>query len=200
MLAVTSPSPSFDAHARPTGRSDGTNKLVGIFLNNIGTWLAAALVGLLTIFSDKILERIRFRLNRADLRVKQYEELAQDLSAYTFWVEVYQERYARGWTNNKNDLKAVGGLLNEAMVTLRTKEYVYWSWVRKYWGEVAARQFTEVIRVVKIVDRITHDFNDPEGWDETANRLGAELDILRSAIEKFLTDGLKEERPTLWFR
>jgi DNA-binding Lrp family transcriptional regulator len=57
-----------------------------IISNNVGTWLAAVTVALLTIFSDKILGRIRFSLNRADLRVKYFEQLATDLSTYVFWV------------------------------------------------------------------------------------------------------------------
>ena len=53
-----------------------------IITDNLVAWLAATIVALLTVFSDKILERIRFSLNRADLRVKYFEELAVDLSTY----------------------------------------------------------------------------------------------------------------------
>ena len=53
-----------------------------IVLDHIGAWLVTTAVALLTIFWDRLLARIRFQLNRADLRVKQYEELAQDLSRY----------------------------------------------------------------------------------------------------------------------
>jgi len=116
---------------------------VQIVLDHIGAWLVTTAVALLTIFSDRLLARIRFQLNRADLRVKQYEELAQDLSTYTFWVEVYQERYAKKWTDDPEDLAAVAGNMNEAMVALRTKQYVYWSWVKTYWGELAAQDFTK---------------------------------------------------------
>jgi hypothetical protein len=35
-------------------------------------------------FSDKILGRIRFSPNRADLRIKYFEELALDLSTYMY--------------------------------------------------------------------------------------------------------------------
>jgi hypothetical protein len=164
---------------------------VQIVLDHIGTWLVATAVALLTIFSDRLLARIRFQLNRADLRVKQYEELAQDLSTYTFWVEVYQERYARGWTDDPDDLTAVADKMNEAMVALRTKQYVYWSWVKTYWGEMAVQDFTKVIEIIRKVDLRTHDFNDPQDWDKTAAKLAAELSDLRLVIDRFLTTGLQ---------
>jgi hypothetical protein len=105
---------------------------MGIVSDNVGAWLGATLVALLTVFSDKIIGRIRFRLNRADLRAKYFEELALDLSSYIFWAEVYHERFQKGWTSDPEDLSAVAGELNVAMVTWRKKEYVYRSWVRRY--------------------------------------------------------------------
>jgi hypothetical protein len=58
--------------------------------------------------------------------------LALDLSSYIFWAEVYHERFQKGWTSDPEDLSAVAGELNVAMVTWRKKEYVYRSWVRRY--------------------------------------------------------------------
>ena len=105
---------------------------MNIISDNLAAWLAATLVALLTVFSDRILERIRFGLNRADLRVKYFEDLATDLSTYVFWVEVFHERYQKKWTDDPEDLAGIVGRLNTAMVTLRTKEYVYRSWVRPF--------------------------------------------------------------------
>src|SRR5437870_793358 len=101
--------------------------------DHIGTWLITSIVTLLTIFSDKIIERIRLAINKADLRVKYFEELAIDLSTYIFWAEVYLERFENEWTDDNDDLEALAGELNVAMTTLRKKEYVYKSWVNKYW-------------------------------------------------------------------
>ena len=103
-----------------------------IFLDHIETWAAVTLVAVLTIFSDKILGSIRLRINRADLRVKYFEQLALDLSTYIFWAEIFLERFQREWANDAEDMEAVTGELNGALTTLRTKEYVYRSWVRKY--------------------------------------------------------------------
>src|SRR5258705_9918565 len=123
-----------------------------IISNNVGTWAAGLMVTLLTIFSDKILGRIRFSLNRANVRVKYFEQLATDLSTYVFWVEVYCERFQRGWTDDLQDLEQIAGELNTAMTNLRKKEYVYLSWVHKYWGKKAAARFSDVMASVKSVD------------------------------------------------
>jgi len=120
-----------------------------IIANNVGLWLAATIVALLTIFSDKILERIRFRLNRADLRTKYFEEQAVSLSAYLFYSEIFHERYQKGWADDPEDLAAIGGAINGAVTKLRKKEYVYRAWVRKYWGPAALEQFAQVLAAVK---------------------------------------------------
>jgi hypothetical protein len=54
---------------------------MGIVSENVGAWLGATLVALLTVFSDKIIGRIRFRLNRADLRAKYFEEPPQRVAS-----------------------------------------------------------------------------------------------------------------------
>ena len=112
---------------------------MNIIGDKLGVWLATIIVALLTIFSDKILERIRFRLNVADLRTKYFEELAVNLSTYLFWSEIYHERHQKRWADNPDDMAAIGGNINAAVTTLTTKEYVYRAWVRRYWGSAAMK-------------------------------------------------------------
>ena len=158
-----------------------------IISNNVGTWLAAVIVALLTIFSDKILGRIRFSLNRADLRVKYFEQLATDLSTYVFWVEVYHERFQRHWTDDLEDLEQIAGELNTAMTNLRKNEYVYLSWVHKYWGKNAAARFSDVMVSVKSVDIHTHAFNDPGKRKEKVAALGNQLEAMRQKVTQWLS-------------
>jgi hypothetical protein len=160
---------------------------MNIIADNVGVWLAATIVGLLTIFSDKILERIRFRLNRADLRTKYFEELAIDLSAYVFYAEIFEERYRRGWTDDRDDLDAVGGEVNGAVTTLRKKEYVYRSWARRYWGPEAETKLAEAMNAVKAVDDAIHMFNDEGNQDEKIVLLGQRLAELRGKVERWLS-------------
>ena len=47
------------------------------------------------------------------------------------------------------------------MVNLREKEYVYKSWVNKYWIKAQKDDFFEIFDSVKKVDLVTHLYNDP---------------------------------------
>jgi hypothetical protein len=162
-----------------------------IITHNVGAWLTATIVALLTVFSDKILERIRFRLNRADLRTKYFEALAIDLSTYLFYSELFHERYQKGWADDAEDLAAIGGAINGAITTLRKKEYVYRAWVRKYWGAAKLEQFTEVMATLKSADDAVHAFNDAGNEKEKTAELGKKLDKLRARVDEWLsqTDG-----------
>ena len=160
---------------------------MNIIRDKIGVWLATIIVALLTIFSDKILERIRFRLNIADLRTKYFEELATDLSTYLFYSELFHERYQKGWATDPEDLAAIGGAINGAITTLRKKEYVYRAWVRKYWGSTSVEQFAEVLAAVKSVDDAVHAFNDAGNEKEKTDELGKRLDKLRARVDQWLS-------------
>ena len=159
---------------------------MNIIGDKLGVWLATIVVALLTIFSDKILERIRFRLNVADLRTKYFEELAVNLSTYLFWSEIYHERHQKRWADNPDDMAAIGGNINAAVTTLTTKEYVYRAWVRRYWGSAAVKPFDEVITAVKSVDDAIHAFNDAGKEEEKTIELGKRLDTLRVKIDQWL--------------
>src|SRR5262249_19252430 len=147
-------------------------RMTNIIAHNVGAWLAATVVALLTVFSDKILERIRFRLNRADLRTKYFEQLAKDLSTYLFYSELFHERYQKGWADDPEDLDRIGGAINGAITTLRENEYIYRAWVRKYWGEAKLEQFAEVMTALKSADDAIHAFNDRGNEKEKTAELG----------------------------
>lgn len=159
---------------------------MNIIRDKLGVWLATIVVALLTIFSDKILGHIRFRLNVADLRTKYFEELAVNLSTYLFWSEIYHERYQKHWADNPDDMDEIRGNINAAVTTITTKEYVYRAWVRRYWDPAAAKQFDEVITAVKSVDDAIHAFNDLGKEEEKTIELGKRLDTLRAKIDQWL--------------
>lgn len=166
------------------------HSVIPIISDHIGAWLATTTVAFLTVFSDKIFERIRFRLNRADLRVKYFEELAIDLSTYLFYVEILQERHQKGWADDLEDMTAIIGEVNDAVTTLRKKEYLYRSWVYRYWGRARMSLFAEVMSAVKSVDDATHPFNDPGGEAEKAATLGKELAALRVKVEAWMAQAV----------
>jgi len=162
--------------------------MTNIIAHNVGAWLAATVVALLTVFSDKILERIRFRLNRADLRTKYFEQLAKDLSTYLFYSELFHERYQKGWADDPEDLDRIGGAINSAITTLRENEYIYRAWVRKYWGEAKVEQFAELMTTLKSTDDAIHAFNDRGNEKEKTAELGKRLGKLRGYVDSWLSE------------
>jgi hypothetical protein len=51
-------------------------------VSQTATWLVALIIAVLTLFSSRLTESIKFALNRADARTSQYEELATEVSQY----------------------------------------------------------------------------------------------------------------------
>jgi hypothetical protein len=111
--------------------------------------------------------------------------LALDLSAYLFYAELFHERHSRGWTKNPDDLGAIGGEVNRAVVTLRKKEYVYRSWAKRYWGREPETELVEVLAAVKASDDAVHLFNDG-AHEEKIVLLGQRLVELRGKVERWL--------------
>jgi hypothetical protein len=123
------------------------------------TWLVGFVIALLTLFSAKITENIRLALNHADLVSKYYEELAENLSEYRFQAELTVEFVERGWTTAYT-LETLIKEYNESVTKLRKKEWVYQSWIRRYWGERPAIAFDQCMDAVKAFDSEVHHLND----------------------------------------
>jgi hypothetical protein len=164
---------------------------MNIITEHLVAWLITVFITILTVFSDKIIERIRFGINKADLRIKYFEELATDLSRYIFWTDVYLERFEKNWTDDKDDLAGIAGELNTAMVTLREKEYVYKSWVTKYWTKAQQDAFFDIFDSVIKVDIATHLYNDPGSEKEKNKKLRDELELLQFKASNWLNKSVK---------
>jgi len=123
------------------------------------TWLVAFFVAMLTVFSGYITESIKFALNRADLRTKQYEELATEISQYIFSAELNTEFIEHNWTT-KDTLKDLNTEYNASITALRKKEFVYEAWIKKYWGKEQSTKFNEFMGSVRQFDNAYHSLND----------------------------------------
>ena len=161
--------------------------MMNFLVQHIEALLATTVIGFISIFSDKILGRIRLRWNRADLRVKYYERLAKDLSRYIFFAELFHERHQREWASNPADMAAIGGEVNAAVVRLRINEYVYRAWVEKYWDSRGVERFAEVLDAVTATEDAIHAFNDEGQVAEKTTVLGRELARLRALSVRFLS-------------
>ena len=97
-----------------------------------GAWLVTFVLAIMSIFSVKITENLKLAVNRADVASEYYEELASDLSEYRFEAELFVEAIDHGWT--KADLiEPLVKDYNGSITKLRKKEWVYQSWMRRFW-------------------------------------------------------------------
>ena len=123
------------------------------------TWLVAFLIAILGLFSGRITESVKFALNRADLRTKQYEELATEVSQYIFSAELNTEFIENNWTTKKT-LTDLVTEYNTSITTLRKKEFIYAAWIQKYWGKEQAVKFDALMKSAGEFDKAIHSLND----------------------------------------
>ncbi len=123
------------------------------------TWVAAFVIGILTLFSGRITESVKFAMNRADLRTKQYEELAKDISGYIFAAELTTEFIENSWTTKKT-LADLNTDYNKSITSLRINEFVYAAWVKKYWDTGKLSEFDAFMKSVAEFDKAVHSLND----------------------------------------
>jgi hypothetical protein len=159
---------------------------MNLIFEHVETWLILAFVGLLTALSDKIVGRVRFALNRADLRSKYYEELARDLSAFVFYADLFHVRHIRG-ESDFADLPAICDDVNEAFVTLKTKEYVYRSWITRYWSQKRVKGFESVMQATTAVYEAIIEFNEKGNEHRKTEALGRYLIVLKSSVDQWLS-------------
>ena len=127
-------------------------RLFHSFTDQAGTWFVGAVLSLLGIFSARLLEKIKFALNRADLRAKYYEEMALDVSHFVFIVDrLLKVYYGSRWASDE-DKSAIATEYNETMNGICRKEYVYLSWLQHYWNRKKADDFASVMRKIREVD------------------------------------------------
>jgi hypothetical protein len=165
------------------------------------TWFVGVVVALLSIFSSKIVESAKFALNRAELRTKNYEELSTDLSEFVFLAELTAEYLDHGWTT-REALTPLIKDYNDSITKLRRKEYVYISWITRYWDRDLLKCYTDVFDLIRKFDKAIHSVNDefeavnirktqekvtPERATAAAKEMNAILLDLRSNTNALLT-------------
>ncbi|SFU86520.1 hypothetical protein [Pseudoduganella namucuonensis] len=123
------------------------------------TWLVAFMIGILSLFSGHMTESVKFALNRADLRTQQYEELAIEISQHIFSAELTTEFIESNWTTKKT-LTDLVAEYNTSITTLRKKEFVYATWIQKYWGKEQSAKFDAFLESIREFDKVIHSLND----------------------------------------
>ena len=154
----------------------------GAIKSSLGTWFIGLLVGVLALFSSQVTESIKFALNRADARTRQYEELATEVSQYIFAAELTVEFIEKDWMT-KQSLTGLVKDYNESITTLRKKEFVYLAWIRKYWGTEQMVQYRNFMQSVRSLDSAIHSLNDEI---EAVNITGSKPKVDRQRAEEAL--------------
>lgn len=160
------------------------------------TWFVAFVLGILGLFSGQITESVKFALNRADLRSKQHEEVASEVSAYIFSAELNTEFIENGWTTKKTMTDLITEY-NTSITLLRKKEFVYSAWIKKYWGSNQLARFEAFMKSVAEYDQALHSLNDEfekvtiTGKQEKVDpeRARKALEQMKPAAAKLRTDG-----------
>jgi hypothetical protein len=174
--------------------------LLESFRTQMATWIVGVLIALLTVFSSKLVESVKFGLNKADLRAKNYEELSMDLSEFMFSAEISHEFLSHNWTTRDSFGEVVKDY-NRAITNIRKKQYVYMAWLTKYWPGETVGEFKEIFDQIRSFDGILHELNDelemvnilktkeridPARAEEAAARMEAILRRLSTQTRSFL--------------
>lgn len=173
-------------------------KLLESIASSGTTWIVTFAIGILTIFSSQITESVKFAINRADMRTKQYEELATEVSNYIFSAELNVEFIEHGWTTKKS-MTALVDDYNKSIEQLRKKEFVYHSWIQKFWGKNEADEFESFMKSVRESDSAMHLLNDQYEAVNIAesqkkideNSAKEALKIMKPAVEHMRRQGIE---------
>jgi len=118
-----------------------------------GTWFVGIVLAVLGVFSGHLVEKIKFALNRADLRSRYYEEMATDISHFVFIINRIIKYTFGGHLDDDEGNSAIASEYNEVMNAICQKEYVYLSWFHRYWRQSEmVDAFAQVMEAIRAVD------------------------------------------------
>ena len=164
-----------------------------LFQKRLGTFIVSALVALLTVFSNTLTERIKFGLDRADMRQSKFAQLSEDLSIYLFDCELEQEYLTEG-ASQVSLYDSVGKELNNSITTLRKAEYSNRAIIAHYWAAERAQEFDTIMSDVKSLDLVLHELNisgdkfTPDLEKRVSAEIKSRLDSLKRKVQAFLLE------------
>jgi len=178
-----------------------TSGCLNLFGNQLATWFVGVIIALLGVFSSKLVECAKFALNKAELRSKNYEEFSTDLSEFVFAAELNKEFLEKNWTT-RDTLVDLATTYNNSITKLRKKDYVYLSWIKRYWGSDSATLYLQTFDTIREYDQAIHSLNDefeavnikktqekvsPDRAAAAATAMNAIVQKLRNQTDELLT-------------
>lgn len=158
------------------------------FASQAGAWFVGLVLAVLGAFSARIVEKVKFALNRADARAKYYEEMAVDISHFVFIIDrLVNVYYGSRWASDE-DKGAIAAEYNEVMNKISRKEYVYRSWLQRFWSKDVADAFALTMEKMRTVDRVLIRLNEDGESPQKSNleTLDAAFRDLREAASRLL--------------
>ncbi len=160
--------------------SDWLTALLHSFASQAGAWFVGLVLAVLGAFSARIVEKVKFALNRADARAKYYEEMAVDISHFVFIVDrLVNVYYGSRWASDE-DKSAIAAEYNEVMNKISRKEYVYRSWLQRFWNKDVADAFILTMEKIRTVDCVLIRLNEDGESPQKSN-----LEALDAAFRDF---------------
>jgi hypothetical protein len=157
--------------------TDWLADLLHSFASQAGAWFVGLVLAVLGAFSTRIVEKVKFALNRADARAKYYEEMAVDISHFVFIIDrLVNVYYGSRWASD-DDKSAIASEYNEVMNKISRKEYVYRSWLQRFWSKDVADAFVLTMEKIRTVDRVLIRLNEDGDNPQKSN-----LEALESAF------------------
>jgi hypothetical protein len=179
--------PSWCGHSTARmSMSDWLAHLLRSLADQAGTWFVGIILALLGAFSGRLVETIKFSLNRADLRTKYYEQMALEISQFVFIVDrLSKVYYGSNWASAEdNDI--IANEYNEVMHEISRKEYVYLSWLQHYWGKGMTDAFVVTMERIRAVDAILIRLNERGDKKDELGELAASFRELQQAARFLL--------------
>ena len=154
-------------------------------LVEVAKWAIPIAGGLIVVLFTPLVETLKLSVSRGELRIRQYEEFATDLSRFLFQAELQHEYMSASWAS-QDDLDEITEEYNLAITTLRSKELVYLAWAERYWRPRELPTFQYVLKLVRQVDATIHAFNDGAFTPAKLQSLEERNAELKSAILELL--------------
>jgi hypothetical protein len=165
-------------------------RIANSLADQAGIWFVSLVVGLLGVFSARLVGKVKFALNRADLRTKYYEELATELSTFIFAVDrLVKVYYKASWLTDA-DKTAMSAEYDQAMNKISRKEYVYLSWLHHYyWGNKTRKAFALTMGAIRDVDSTLialGELKENSDRSDAIQRLEAQFSNLQRVAQELL--------------
>jgi hypothetical protein len=142
----------------------GFNPVVSEIIKELIKWGVPAIAGsLILIWLTPFIEKIKVRIDRANARAKQFEEIAPAISAYVYEVDMVNQSYIHGWEETKEEAAESDKAYNHAIAMIRKNEYVYLSGAKKFWKNNEYSVFKKLMEAVRRADDAVLAFNEKSG-------------------------------------